>query len=120
MTVRRMAVVRAPSTNGKPMIRIVNNLLAKAGFEIGTPIEVVYQQNIITLRILENANTIQKSPSPVAISAASVTPGESGAGEVARHERRTKSCALDTSKTVPSPIRPFRWILSGHYYNGDS
>ncbi len=117
MTVRRMAVVRAPSTNGKPMIRIVNNLLTKAGFEIGAHFEVVYQQNIITLRILENANTIQKSPSPVAISAASVTPGESGAGEVAGHAGRGKSDSVDATKAVSAQPQPLCYVLSGHWSN---
>ena len=56
MTVRRMTVVRAPSTNGKPMIRIVNNLLAKAGFEIGTPVEVTYQRGIITIKKTHHEN----------------------------------------------------------------
>ncbi|OGI15745.1 MAG: hypothetical protein A2878_02980 [Candidatus Moranbacteria bacterium RIFCSPHIGHO2_01_FULL_54_31] len=53
MIVRRMTVVRAPSTNGKPMIRLINNLLTKAGFEIGTPIEVTYQRGIITIKKLD-------------------------------------------------------------------
>ncbi|HEY4498479.1 MAG TPA: hypothetical protein VJH94_00265 [Candidatus Paceibacterota bacterium] len=111
-----MAVVRAPSTNGKPMIRIVNNLLTKAGFEIGTPIEVVYQQNIITLRILENANTIQKPPGPVAISTAS---GEAGAGEGNEYAGRTQSNPTDARKVVPSPLQPLRYVFSGHW-NHDS
>ncbi len=51
MIERRMTVVRAPSTNGKPMIRLINNQLTKAGFEIGTPITVIYQRGIITIRI---------------------------------------------------------------------
>ena len=52
MIKRQMTVVRAPSTNGKPMIRIVNNLLTKAGFEIGTPIEVTYGRGFITIKKL--------------------------------------------------------------------
>jgi antitoxin component of MazEF toxin-antitoxin module len=45
-----MSVVRAPSTNEKAMIRIVNNLLTRAGFSIGTAIEVSYQPGIITIK----------------------------------------------------------------------
>ena len=50
MTGKRMTVVRAPSTNGKAMIRIVNNLLPRAGFSIGTVIEVNYRPGIITIK----------------------------------------------------------------------
>lgn len=49
---RRMVVVRAPSTNNKPMIRISNNLLVHVGFTIGTPIEVIYERGIITIKKL--------------------------------------------------------------------
>lgn len=47
---RRMSVVRAPSTNNKAMLRIVNNLLPQAGFSIGTTVEVTYQSGIITIK----------------------------------------------------------------------
>ncbi len=60
---RRMSVVRAPSTNDKAMIRIVNNLLPRAGFSIGTAIEVSYQSGIITIKKLNKhheRNNIQK------------------------------------------------------------
>lgn len=56
MIKRQMSVVRAPSTNGKPMLRIVNNLLTKAGFEIGTPIEVTYRRGRISIKKLEKQN----------------------------------------------------------------
>ena len=54
MIERRMTVVRAPSTNGKAMIRIVNNQLTVAGFETGTPIKVTYRRGIITITKIEN------------------------------------------------------------------
>jgi len=63
MTGKRMTVVRAPSTNGKAMIRIVNSLLPRAGFSIGTAIEVSYQPGIITIKKLKKhheRNNIQK------------------------------------------------------------
>jgi hypothetical protein len=50
---RRMSVVRAPSTNNKAMIRIVNSLLPRSGFSIGTAIEVSYQPGIITIKKLK-------------------------------------------------------------------
>lgn len=53
---RRMTVVRAPSSNGKAMIRLINNLLPKTGFEIGTPIEVSYEQGEITITKLEKTH----------------------------------------------------------------
>jgi hypothetical protein len=45
-----MTVVRAPSTNDKAMIRIVNNLLPQAGFSIGAVIEVQYQPGRIVIK----------------------------------------------------------------------
>ena len=63
MTGKRMTVVRAPSTNDKAMIRIVNNLLPRAGFSIGTAIEVSYEPGIITIKKLNKhheRNNVQK------------------------------------------------------------
>jgi len=63
MTGRRMTVVRAPCTNDKAMIRIVNNLLPRAGFSIGTAVEVNYQPGIITIKKVNKhheRNSIQK------------------------------------------------------------
>ncbi len=63
MTGKRMTVVRAPSTNDKAMIRIVNNLLPRAGFSIGTAIEVSYQPGIIIIKKIKKhheRNSIQK------------------------------------------------------------
>ena len=119
MTVRRMAVVRAPSTNGKPMIRIVNNLLTKAGFEIGTPFEVTYEQNIITLKIIDHATyKLQKPSSPVAIPAASVTSGEAGAGKVAEYARRAEPCEIAPGPTVSGTIQPMCYVLTGSWHYG--
>ena len=50
--IRYMTVTRAPGSLTKPMIRILNRLLIKAGFEIGISIEVTYEQGIITIRKL--------------------------------------------------------------------
>lgn len=45
-----MTVSYAPGINKqKPMIRISNKVLATAGFEVGTKIEVTYRQDIITI-----------------------------------------------------------------------
>jgi hypothetical protein len=66
MTLRRMTVVRAPSTNGKPMIRIVNNQLTKVGFEIGTPITVTYEWGIITIKKINHENRLLAQKIPVA------------------------------------------------------
>ncbi len=49
---RHMSVVRAPSTNNKAMLRIVNNLLPQAGFSIGTIVEVTYRSGLITIKKL--------------------------------------------------------------------
>src|SRR3989344_1459996 len=99
MTLRKMTVVRAPSTTNCPMVRIANRTLQLHGFVIGAALEVAYEQNIITLRILDHENTIQRPRSPVAIPAASVTSGETGAGKVVGHARRAEPCAIDTSQT---------------------
>ena len=60
---RRMSVVRAPSTNNKAMLRIVNNLLPQAGFSIGTTVEVTYQSGLIIIKKVNKRyerNNIQK------------------------------------------------------------
>lgn len=45
-----MTVAYAPgSRSQKSMIRISNKMLATAGFEVGAKIEVIYEQNIITI-----------------------------------------------------------------------
>ncbi len=51
---RAMVVVRAPSTNDKPMIRITNELIKTVGFDVGTAIRVSYQRDIITITKLTN------------------------------------------------------------------
>ena|SRR3989344_6675583 len=119
-SMRRMTVVRAPGTYATPMIKISNRMLVTAGFGIGTPIEVRYDRNIITVKVIDHEYQLQSPPSPFSLPTASVTSGKTGAGEVAEHARRAEPCAIDTSQVVPSPICPLRWILSGHYYNGDS
>lgn len=66
MTRKRMTVVRAPSTNDKAMIRIVNNLLPRAGFSIGAAIEVSYEPGIIIIKKLNKdheSTNIQKQSS---------------------------------------------------------
>ena len=65
MIERRMTVVRAPSTNGKPMIRIVNNELTKAGFEIGTSITVAYERGIITIKKINHENRLLPKALPI-------------------------------------------------------
>lgn len=56
--VRKMVVIRAPGTNDKPAIRIVNKWLVEAGFVIGTQIEVSYQPDIITIKKLNHENRL--------------------------------------------------------------
>lgn len=118
MTLRNMVVVRAPSTTNCPMVRIANRMLKLHGFAIGVPIEVTYQQNIITLKIIDYANTIQKPSSPVSLSNASVTSGKSGTREVTQYERRAEPCEIAPSQTVPSTIQPLRYVLTGSWHYG--
>ena len=115
MTIRNMMVVRAPSTSDCPMVRIANRTLEQHGFKIGVPVEIVYKQNILTLKVIDHANTIQKSPSPVALSTASSADTEERDG----HTGRVKSDSTDTRQVVPNPTSPMRWVLSGQWGNGD-
>lgn len=47
---RKMTVVRSPGSYDCPMVRISNRLLTTAaGFHVGTPVEVSYQQGAITI-----------------------------------------------------------------------
>lgn len=57
MTSRKMVVTYAPGgSKEKPMIRISNNFLKTVGFEIGTAIEVTYEENIITINKVKETN----------------------------------------------------------------
>lgn len=54
MTKRTMTVGYAPGKERLcPMIRISNKLITTAGFEIGTAIEVLYQQGAITINKID-------------------------------------------------------------------
>jgi len=114
MTLRKMVVVRAPSTTNCPMVRIANRTLQLHGFVIGAVIEVAYEQNIITLRILDHANKLQKPSSPVALSTAS---SEAGAGEGDEYAGRRKPDTADVTKAVSAQSQPMRFVLSGHWSN---
>lgn len=47
---RKMTVSRSPGSYDCPMVRISNRLLTTAaGFHVGTPVEVSYQQGAITI-----------------------------------------------------------------------
>ena len=89
-------------------------MLKLHGFAIGVPIEVAYEQNIITLRILDHANTIQKPRSPVAIPTAS---GTADAEENAGHAGRGKSDTADVTKAVSAQPKSMRFVLSGYWSN---
>lgn len=53
---RKMTVVRTPGSYDCPMVRISNRLLTTAaGFHVGTPIEVSYQQGAITISKINKA-----------------------------------------------------------------
>jgi len=114
MTIRNMVVVRAPSTTNCPMVRIANRMLKLHGFTIGVPIEVAYAQNIITLRILDHANKLQSSPSPLSIPAAS---GTADAEENTRHAGRGKSNSADVTEAVSAQPKSVRLILSRYWSN---
>jgi len=113
MTIRNMMVVRAPSTSDCPMVRIANRTLEQHGFKIGVPVEIVYKQNILTLKVIDHANTIQKSPSPVALSTASSADTEERDG----HTGRGKSDSADVTKAVSTQPQPMRFVLSGRWSN---
>src|SRR3989344_2142308 len=66
MSVRRQTVVRNPGTLDCPMIKIANSTLEDMGFEMGTAIEVSYQQNLITIRnITQHEHNNIQTPHPV-------------------------------------------------------
>ena len=68
MQTRRMTVTYKPGANGyilkssvhtgkqKPMLRITNRFLLSSGFRVGDPVEVVYEDNIITITKALNIN----------------------------------------------------------------
>lgn len=72
MTLRNMVVVRSPSTDNRPEIRISNSFLLLSGFKVGTPIEVCYQQGRIIITKLNNQHAIRsntEAPKPVSSAA---------------------------------------------------
>lgn len=73
--IRKMSVVRQPSTNNKPMIRLSgNSFLTGAGFGvIGTAIEVSYYPDKIIINKLENQNDYKLQVSPFPTSSFSVS-----------------------------------------------
>lgn len=119
MTIRMMTVVRTPGTDNKPMVKIANQLLLTMGFAIGVPIEVTYEQGLISIRRLDNNyepnNNLQAPSGPVAISAASCT---DDAGEGDGYAGRRKPGPTDVAEVVPSTVQPMRYVLSGHWYYG--
>ena len=113
MTTKHITVTRAPGTDRTPMVKLANQLLAAMGFAIGAPIEVVYQRGVITLRIVNYANSIQSPSGPFSLPAAS---DSADAGEVDGHPRRDASSPSDASKAVSGKIQPLRLVLSGSWH----
>lgn len=75
MTLRHMVVVRSPSTDNRPEIRISNSFLLLAGFKIGTPIEVCYQQDRLIITKLNNHHAIlNTTEAPNSLPSATYTP----------------------------------------------
>lgn len=74
---RRMSVVRCPSTDRKPMIRISNKFLENFDFRISDSIEINYQLGKITIVKLQNQHDYKlQKPCPVANSTANSSGGK--------------------------------------------
>lgn len=113
MTLRRMVVVRSPSTNNRPEIRISNSFLLLTGFKVGTPIEVCYQQDRIIITKLSTQHAkLQKPVNPLTVSAAS---GQASAGACDGHAERAQPSATNTTEALPNAVQPAGYLLAGHY-----
>lgn len=53
---RKMTIIRAPGTNSTPCIRISNQHLHKAGFELGDHVSVTYKPEVIVIKKLREEN----------------------------------------------------------------
>src|SRR3989344_3032810 len=115
MTVRHMTVVRAPGTNDRAMIRIVNNTLAEMGFKIGTPIKVSYQRGIISIKKVNDKyepDNLQQPSSPLT---SPTPPSGACAGESTRHAGSGTSHPQGNQETMRD-IQPLRYVLRGHFH----
>lgn len=112
MTTKRITVTRAPGTDRTPMVKLANQLLDTMGFAIGAPIEVVYQRGIITLRIINYANSVQTSSGPFSLPA---TSDSADAGEVDGHSGRNASGSSDAREAVQNQVQPLRYVLTGSW-----
>lgn len=74
LSTRKMRIIRAPGTDAKPMIRIVNKFITDASFTIGTNIEVSYQPGVITINKIKNNeySNLQKSSDTASASAGKI------------------------------------------------
>src|SRR3990167_961884 len=113
MTVRRQTVVRNPGTMDRPMIKIANSTLEDMGFEMGTPIEVSYQRDLITIRNINqhehnNIQTPHPVTDPTSPSGVDATEGDGHAGSGARDAEGNPKALRDV------PV--YRYILRGYGY----
>ena len=113
-----MVVTRAPGSNDKPMVRIRNRLLTEAGFEIGVSVEVVYNQDLITIRKINKNNEykLQNPSHQIAIPTAS---GEGSPRKGNEHAGRRESGPADASEAMPTSIQSISDILAGYCNYGD-
>ena len=49
---RKMVITLAPGSEDTPMLCLAEPILAFAGFELGTPVEVIYEQGLIRIKKL--------------------------------------------------------------------
>ena len=115
MTVKRQTVVRNPGTMDKPMIKIANSTLEDMGFELGTPIEVSYQRDLITIRNINHEHDNIQTPHPVA------DPTPSNRGDEEKGDGHAGSGTRDAEGN-PEALRDvpvYRYVLRGYGYVGN-
>ena len=117
MTVRRMVVVRTPGTTDTPCIRISNRMLeAVSKLAVGTPIEVIYRKDEITIRKVNDhyePNNLQGKP-VCPVSHPAPTFGAACAEEGAGHPRGGTSHSGGSPEPMRD-VRALRYVLRGHW-----
>lgn len=94
---RRMRVIRAPSTDREPMIRIKNKFLENFGFPLGAKIEVTYQLGTIIINKINNEhiNTLQINPLAVSGGAEAVLQRSGQAPSGSSRNPKVHRCVSD-------------------------
>jgi len=98
------------------MIKIANATLEDMGFEMGTPIEVSYQRDLITIRNINQHehNNIQ-TPHPIT----NPTPSDRACAEKSDGHTRSGTRDAEGNPEALRDVPVYRYFLRGYGYAGN-